>query len=257
MATINDFKEYRALILKNAIYNRILTSVLSEEACFYVSSVLRKIKIETKEELSRESDRTEFPKYILYDIFVKIVGNHYWIGIKYENHPIIWEYINLYQKNLRALAEFIYGKYSINPAKLDKIFSDISDDVKLFLKANSYSENFWRLGFSKKFVPNEEVSFDEEKVDEYLEELKRRNIEYRTFNNILIKLLKNNIFSDKSESGSITVQKATENKIYVKIDSAYDWRTYEEFFPICVFSPTHWNTIDSNIDKEILVGIIN
>lgn len=251
MTKIAEFKECRTMILKNAIYNRILTAVLSGKSQFCVASIVRRMRYETKEELRKKNDKIELWNYLLYDVIVEIVENHYWIGIKYKNFPIIWEYTNLYQENFKSLAEFIFARYDVNSCKLDKIFSIKSDDVKHFFKANSYSPRFWQVGLAQQMLSTEVDNFDSEKIDEYLEALKKRNAEYRAFNNILIKLLKSNIFILNNKTTMLLVQKSLNpEELYLKFNHESE-TVYDDFYPISTFTPAKWDT------SEVYVTLFN
>ena len=259
MATLTELTEIRELILKNSIYNRILVAKLSNTPNYTVASTLLKLKTETKEELKKDVNRKRLPTYALYSIIVKFneVGN-YSIGLQFPAHPVICDYPSISLGSLRKLAEFIYAKYSINPAKSDKIFSAIPSDAKTFLVSNNYPSRFWYQGFSKKLQSPDTPIFDNTKVDRYLEELRRRNSEYRMFNTILLSMLKVGRYEKKQPAfGSITVSNTTtESKFYVTFESELDFRTYSGLFPISVFSPPLWDTYESDIDKSVLV-IIN
>ncbi len=258
MATLNDFTEIRELILKNSIYNRILIARLSNYSSFTVASTLLTLRNETKEELKKDVHRKRLPTYALYNIVVKLNNSrNFSIGVEFPTHTIIWDYPNLNLKNYKELANFIYNKYSINPAKSDKIFSAIPYDMKCFLVINDYSYRFWYQGFSKKKRKVTEAQFDISKVDEYLGMLKRRNIEYRVFNTILLSLLKHGEYhNQKSGFGIVNIHPTSfKNKVYVEFDSELDFRIYSNIFPISVFSPTLWNTYDSDIDKFVLITI--
>lgn len=257
MATITEFTELRDLILKNALYNRILTSVSLKETTFPLASTLKTLKEETKSELKKDVKRKRLPTYALYDIIVSISKDYFSVGIKYQNHPIIWEHPKIDFRSYKNIAEFVYKKYSINPAKSDKIFSNISKDVKVFLQQNAYSENFWRLGFSKKLTPKAPQSVNIQEVENYLKKLHNRNIEYRAFNTILVKVLKNKVFFNEGSYGSLLVQPSMYSTNYcVRFDSRFDWKTYNDIFPITAFSPTEWNKVKSDIDKVMIVGIV-
>lgn len=258
MATLNDFTEIRELILKNSVYNRILVSKLSNISTFTVASTLLTLKNETKEELKKDVHKKRLPTYALYNIVVKLNGsNNFAVGVEFPTHTIIWDYPNLTLKNYKELANFICNKYSINPAKSDKIFSAINYDTKMFLVSNDYSYRFWYQGFSKKNRKIGETGFDTSKTEEYLEMLRRRNTEYRAFNTILLSLLKYGEYRRlQSGFGTISIYPtAFRNKFYVEFDSELDFRIYSNIFPISVFSPTLWNIYDSDIDKYVLITI--
>ena len=257
MPTITEFTELRDLILKNALYNRILTSVSLKESTFPLASTLKILKEETKSELKKDVKRKRLPTYALYDIILSISKDYFSVGIKYQDHPVIWEYTKIVFRSYKNIVEFVYKKYSINPAKSDKIFSDISEDVKVFLEQNAYSQNFWRMGFSKKLTPKKQQPVNIAEIENYLKKLHKRNLEYRAFNTILIKVLKNKVFFNEGSYGSLLVQPSMYNTNYcMRFDSRYDWRTYNGIFPITAFSPSEWNKIKSDIDKEIIVAIV-
>ena len=259
MTTLTEFTEIRDLILKNSLYNRILVAKLSNASDFTVASTLLKLKTETKEELKKDVKRERLPTYALYSIIVKFNGNNnYSIGVQFPSHSVIWDFPNITLSNHKKLAEFIYTKYSLNPAKSDKIFSAIPNDSKTFLVANDYSSRFWYQGFSKKLKKPDDLTFDTTKVEKYLVELKRRNSEYRMFNTMLLGMLKTGRYEKKQPAfGSIVVSKSTvESNFYVTFDSELDFRIYTGLFPISVFSPTLWDTYESDIDKRVLI-IIN
>lgn len=258
MATLNDFTEIRELILKNAIYNRILIARLSKAPTFQVASTLLILRNETKEELKKDVHKNRLPTYALYNIIVKFNNyTNFSVGVEFPNHTVIWDYPNVTLKSYKELANFIYSKYSINPAKSDKIFSAINYDTKMFLVSNDYSYRFWYQGFSKKNRKIGKIEFDIAKVEEYLGILIRRNIEYRAFNTILLNLLKyGRYYSKKVGFGFIDISRSIfEKKVFIKFDSELDFKTYSDVFPISVFSPTLWNTYESDIDKYVLVTI--
>lgn len=258
MATLTEFTEIRELILKNSIYNRILIAKLSSCSEFYVASTLLKLKDETKQELSKDIKRKKFPTYALYDIVVKFhdYGN-FGIGLRFPSHPIIWEYPSIPLKNLKELSKFVYEKYSVNPAKCDKIFSSLSHDTKLFFENNNYSSRFWHQGFSKKVSESEDIPIDIATINKYLDDLRKRNSEYRMFNTILLSMLKIGQYSKNQPGfGSIAVTDSImEGKFYVIFNSYLDYRIYSELFPISAFSPSMWDTFESDIDKNILMLI--
>lgn len=259
MATLTEFTEIRELILKNSIYNRILVAKLSNAPTFTVASTLLTLKSETKEELRKDVNRERLPTYALYNIIIRFNStNNYSIGLEFPTHPIIWDYPNITLKSLKELAGFIYAKYSVNPAKSDKIFSAIPNDAKTFLVSNDYSSRFWYQGFSKKLKKSDNLTFDNAKVEKYLLELKRRNAEYRMFNTMLLGMLKVGRYEKRQpEFGSISIKKSTiDSNFYVTFDSELDFRMYSSLFPISVFSPTLWDTYESDIDKSVLI-IIN
>lgn len=260
MATLNDFTEIRELILKNALYNRILIAQLSNAPTFQVASTLLILRNETKEELKKDVHRKRLPTYALYNIIVKFnTSTNFSVGVEYPTHTVIWDYSNITLKNYKELANFIYSKYSINPAKSDKIFSAINYDTKMFLVSNDYSYRFWYQGFSKKNRKIGKTEFDITKVEECLGILIRRNIEYRAFNTILLDLLKyDRYYSKKSGFGFIDVSRSIfAGKFLINFDSELDFRVYSDIFPISVFSPTLWNTYESDIDKYVLVTFTN
>lgn len=242
MATIDDFKNYRSKILKNSIYNRILISILNGKTLFTVASTLKLLEPQTRNELSKDDNKKKIPKYALYDIYLKINNNHFFVGIQYKAHTIIWQYFNLSPKSIKSLVEFIYKHYSINPSKSDKIFATIPDDVKLFFSDYSYSDNFWKLGFSKKTNPQNHNQLNKKIINNYLEELKKRNLEYRAFNNILLTMLKSNIYVKTTKQGTVLVQKSLNSQeLYLKFNYQSEV-IYDDFYPINTFTPIKWDT---------------
>lgn len=254
--TLSDFTTIRNRILKNAIYNSILTAVLCEKVTFCVAFTLQNTLEETKSELAKDVNRKRFPKYLLYELMVEYKKGYFSIGLKYKDHPIIWEYPKVKPSSLRQLTEFIYAKYPVNSAKADKIFSEIPYDARLFLEDNMLSENFWRLGFAKKIKNKEHKELDMNQIDDYYKKLTYRNREYQVFNKILIDIMKNNVYSVQNVFGYIKIRNVKaryKNKLVVEFYSESDLKTYTDILPINIFSPTLWNSVDSHLDKNVLV----
>jgi hypothetical protein len=178
------------------------------------------------------------------------------IGLKYKDHPIIWEYPRVRPNNLRQLAEFIYTKYSINSSKSDKIFSELPLDVSLFLEDNFLSENYWRLGFTKRIKKDKHDELNIKEIEAYYKKLEFRNQEYQTFNKILISILKGNSYNARNVWGHIQIKMHkgnSKNKLNIEFYSESDGKTYTDVLPIEIFSPTLWNSVDSSVDKSTLV----
>lgn len=261
MRNIHEFMEIRDLVLKNALYNRILIEALSGKNQFYLASVLKNIYPETKQILKNSGRTKKLPTYGLYSIIVQCQYTGFFVGLQYEAQDIIWEYTPAPPQNLKKLASFIYEKYSINPAKLDKVFSSTSTEFKCFLAANQYSDNFWRLGFSKKIKsPNnfELNKLNYTNINTYYNILLRRLHQYQALNTLLISLFNYGNISFKKDFGSLYVEKAQNGrkKISITFDSYLDYRIYTENIPIYVFNPYLWNTFDSEIDLDVITSIV-
>ena len=257
MAALYQFKEIRENILKNSIANRILLGLISEKEPFWVASALLKVRDETKAEYKKEGRTKRPPNYALYDILIDIRDGHWSLGIQLLPHPIIWVQRGNAFRTIREIVEYIYKTYSINAAKSDKIFSSLPKEVKWFLEDNGYPSKVWTSGIGKKTNPTPHDEVHNGEVESYLKALTVRNMEYRAFVRILLQVLRCGKSYDESDLGSISVQLSEyKDKLAVYFYSSLDCNTYKDCLPIELFCPTMWNTVKSDIDKNIFVGIV-
>ena len=210
MIQVQDFLDIRERILKNSIYNLLLTAKLSKKSMVCVGKSLLQISPKLKAKL-KSTSRANF---LMCNIFASTTPIYPRIGYSCgEPADITWTHYpkalsSGYIASLRSLSEEIFKAYQINASHQDKIFSNAPSSFFVFLEANKVSKNLWTVGFPKR-IPKY-VVFDNNETDitKYYNNLVIRNGDWAIFNSILISILKNDSFEVEKEGvGQLKVSK--------------------------------------------------
>jgi len=255
--TVDDFFALRTSIVQNSLLNHLLVGVISKEttpitvgkALIYLKGAYRRIVQKAK------GPNGKLPSYIMADIRVQLYPECK-IGYSYNDYPIFWERfissdgLESIQK-LKKIIRSINHQYNISASKADKIFSSPPTSLENLLRLNRTSPNIWKNGFARSFDPTKTEPISEEELDKYYKLLQVRLTDWRNFNNILISIVKSNVFNITSTKfGTLTV---TQNSLLGKMLSFYFKPFYEgspqsAYVNLSDLTPSRWELLDLKID---------
>lgn len=223
MIQVQDFFDIRERILKNSIYNLLLTAKLSKKSMICVGKSLLQISPKLKAKLKSTSKAN----YLMCNIFASLTPIFPKIGYSCgEPADITWTHYPKalpggYISNLRTLSEEIFKAYQINASHQDKIFSNAPSSFFVFLEANKFSRNLWTVGFPKRIPKYVVPDNAETELTKYYNTLITRNIDWTIFNAILISLIKEDKFEAEKEGvGKLKISKtALNSQLHVEFTS--------------------------------------
>lgn len=226
MIQVKDFFDIRERILKNSIYNVLLTAKLSKKTMVCIGKSLLQISPKLKAKLKSTSKAN----YLMCNIFASVSPIYPRIGYSCgELADITWTHYPKsisggYIASLKTLSEEIFNAYQINASHQDKTFSNAPNSFFVFLEANKVSKNLWTVGFPKR-VPKYVVSDNSDaEITKYYNNLVTRNKDWTIFNSILISLIKDDkLEAEKEGVGRLKVSKtALNSQLHVEFTSYSD-----------------------------------
>lgn len=252
-----DFLRLRNLILGNSVLNHLLVAhLLKQETPVFVGKSLTRIYGEKLKREIRESKSpyAKVPRFIMVDIWVSLKELPATIFHTYKDFSPVYQKHNVtledsYIAYLKKLATSIATIYSLNAAKEDKIFSKLPKSLSILLESNKVSSNYWKTGFSKRIKEVSLEEIDEKELEKYHEELRIRLSHWRSFNLILIELIKNKAFSfENPEKGKVCVHYLSNNQLILYYYSSVTKFFNSHIIEIKNLSPVYWDSPELFLD---------
>lgn len=261
---VKEFWDLRAKIMKNAMLARLLQEYLQKNhsRSVNIGSAVMQVKPETEAYLKRVRLNGKIPRFVQYDIMVADMSIHWWIQLKYGKQPFITfdtpQFLGNQIERIASLVKYLFKKVNLNPAKVDKIFSNTPKDFLTFIENEGKSGNYWRLGYSKKIKHTEPQSFDEDIVGKYYNDLSRKDKDYRIFCRVLLGLFKEQKVEFRKDGvGEISFAlSAFSDRINVYYFDYVDNRHYCEVVHIFDMNPNDWISRKYHIDIFVLRNMI-
>lgn len=221
MKTVHDFVAIRNQIIKNTIYNKLLTAAICKEDKPVIAHSVVKLSPTIQKKLTSVGRKA---KYGMAEIIVDLSSEKNSLGYKFEDFNITWTKHPTIPKKyetqlLHCLSKEVNKEYQISAVKCDPIFSEAPKSLINYLESNGISRSFWYLGFQKK-IDKISTDISEKSLDEYYEKLKLKNEEWSYLNTILIALIKDNEFvGETKKSDTITVKHPKDNSdLIIRLD---------------------------------------
>ena len=244
MIQVQDFFDIRERILKNSIYNELLTAKLSKKSMICVGKSLLQLSPNLKAKLKSTSKAN----YLMCNIFTSLTPIFPKIGYSCgEPADITWTHYpkafsGSYVASIRSLSEEIFKAYQLNASHQDKIFSNAPNGFFVFLEANKVSKNLWTVGFPKRVAKYVVFNNDETDITRYYNTLATRNKDWVIFNSILISLIKEDKLEIEKEGvGRLKISKtALNSQLHVEFVSYDDDSHHSILAHEYDLNPTAW-----------------
>lgn len=251
----SEFLTIRTLIIRNKVLNTILASAITRpNAPITLGTAL--IKLEGKLrviEREKRTSNTSLPRYVMANIVVSL-GKTFSIGYTYNNSPIIWvEHVNrngeTYIACLKNFTKYVCEKFSFNATHADRIFSRIPSSLTVLLESEHVSAHFWRTGITKK-PAKIAAKISERELEKYRSNLMTRLNDWRSFNIMLISIIKNRIFSlDCPAVGNLTLSRPLhDGMFYITFKSYIEEKQLSSIVHCDDLNPASWDKLNCEID---------
>lgn len=192
--TLCEFVGLREHIIKNHVLNTLLIANISNAHSLKpitVATILLPITQQTKE-FAKTSNKKPLSDTLLYDVVVQITPYKVHVGLRYAEHPIIWNE-SVFDQNYREFAKLKIATQKVvehYPISNKEIFPTPPKTFKDFVESNNVSFESWQNG-EKINVSTATIASDDIEIDQYFETLNILSQEYQTLDHFLIILSKN------------------------------------------------------------------
>ncbi|MBQ7667744.1 MAG: hypothetical protein IJS47_00240 [Clostridia bacterium] len=246
MQPVAYYLNTQSKIIKNILLAKLIASKKLEGKEVEIGWAFAPIEEETRKHIVNKKRK---PKTVLYELIAISFEDdgHIEVGLKYEDHPIIWKH-NFKLFKIIEIIEELYDTYRFHPAKMLPIFKKRNvpesfirylgrtGDVNLFL-CGVKREN------EKKFFYNA----TEEDTNEMERIMNQELHKWRVVDSILMSLYKDLAFKFETEDHTKKfefVYLASYKSVHVYYEDRVDDRHYQEVIPIQNFTPQELRTLE-------------